>query len=326
MNMLKENMVLLKGQGLKQYFEVNSPFGIGKRKLLRAIDGVDIEIFDRETLGLAGESGCGKSTLGRVLLRLIQPTEGRIFFLDNDITEMPEKKLRDLRRYLQIILQNPFASLNPRLRVSRSAGEGLEVHKICSKSEIKEILIEMFIRVGLKKEYLDKYPHELSGGERQRVCIARALVLKPKVIVADEPVSALDVTIQSQIIDLLLGLQDEFALSYLFITHDLRILRRIAHRTAIMYLGKIVEFGTTEEIFKNPLHPYTEILLNSIPPAHPQEKRRQIKITGEVPSATDIPSGCRFRTRCPYAFKRCSEEMPELKEVTTHHWAACFLR
>lgn len=318
--------VLLRADGLKKYFEVSNPFVIGKRKLLRAIDGVDIEIFEKETLGLAGESGCGKSTLGRVLLRLIPPTEGRIFFYNNDITEMPERRLRELRKHLQIILQNPFASLNPRLKVFKSAGEGLEVHKLCPRKEIREILTDIFVRVGLKKEHLDKYPHELSGGERQRVCIARALVLKPKVIVADEPVSALDVTIQSQIIDLLLGLQDEFSLSYLFITHDLRILRRIAHRTAVMYLGRIVELGRTEEIFKNPLHPYTEILLNSIPRAHPQEKRRNVQIIGEVPSATEIPSGCRFRTRCPYVFKRCNEEIPELKEITTHHWAACFLR
>lgn len=326
MNMLPASQVLLSCNGLRKYFEVSGPFDIWKKKIMRAVDGIDIKIFEKETLGLAGESGCGKSTLGRVVLRLIPPTEGRIFFLDNEITEIPEKKLRGYRKHLQIILQNPFASLNPRLKVFKSAGEGLEVHKICARKEIKEILRDMFVRVGLKKEHLDKYPHELSGGERQRVCIARVLVLKPRVVVADEPVSALDVTIQSQIIDLLLGLQDDFSLSYLFITHDLRILRRIAHRTAVMYLGRIMELGNTEEIFKNPLHPYTEILLNSIPPAHPQEKRRNVQITGEVPSATDIPSGCRFRTRCLYAFKRCSEEIPELKEITTHHWAACFLR
>lgn len=326
MNMSEEKKVLLRGQGLKKYFEVSSPYGIGRKKLMKAVDGVDIEIYERETLGLAGESGCGKSTLARVLLRLIQPTDGKIFFLDDEITEMPEKKMRAYRKHLQIILQNPFASLNPRLKVFKSAGEGLEVHKLCSKKEIKRILSDIFVRVGLKKEYLYKYPHELSGGERQRVCIARALVLKPRVIVADEPVSALDVTIQSQIIDLLLGLQDDFSLSYLFITHDLRILRRIAHRTAVMYLGKIMEFGNTEEIFKNPLHPYTEILLNSIPPSHPLEKRKNVQFTGEVPSATNIPSGCRFRTRCPYAFEKCSTEIPELREITTHHWAACFLR
>lgn len=317
--------VLLKGVGLKKYFDLREPFGI-RRRVIKAVDGLDIEINEKETLGLAGESGCGKSTLGRVLLRLIKPTAGRVFFLDQDITEVSEREIRKLRKDMQIVLQNPYASLNPRLRILKSVGEGLEVNGGYTKREIREIVAQLFVKVGLKREYLEKYPHELSGGERQRVCIARALVLKPRIIVADEPVSALDVTIQSQILDLFLRLQEEMFLSYLFITHDLRVLRHIAHRSAIMYLGKIVELGETEEIFNNPLHPYTEILLNSIPPEHPAKRRKVQLIPAEIPSATDLPSGCRFRTRCPYAFNRCKDEVPELKEVIKNHWVACFLR
>lgn len=324
--MNEKNNIILSGQGLKKYFEVSAPFRLFRKEYLKAVDGVNIEIYGKETLGLAGESGCGKSTLGRVLIRLIAPTEGKIFFKNKDITETPEKKLREYRKYMQIILQNPYASLNPRKKIFKSVSEGLEIHHLYRKEEIKDVIMSTFERVGLKKEHLLRYPHELSGGERQRVCIARAIVLKPSLIVADEAVSALDVTIQSQIIDLLIKLQEDFSLSYLFITHDLRILKRIAHRIAIMYLGRIVELAPAEELFKNPLHPYTEILLNSIPALHPRRSGEKIKISGEVPSATRIPSGCRFQTRCPYAFDKCRIEEPELKEVLSHHWVACFLR
>ncbi|HEY4715773.1 MAG TPA: ABC transporter ATP-binding protein [bacterium] len=319
------NNPLINATGLKRYFDISGPFTFLKKRIVKAVDGVDIKIYNGEAFGLVGESGSGKSTLGRLLLRLIPASQGKIVFLNKDITDLPERRLKELRKQMQIILQNPYASLNPRMRVGKSAAEGLDAHRIGSKRERLDSVIKMFETVGLKREYIQKFPHELSGGERQRVCIARALILNPRFVVADEPVSALDVTIQAQILSLLTQLQKQFSLSILLITHDLRIVRHIAKTTAVMYLGKIVELADTEELFKNPIHPYSKLLLASIPPAHPKDRKNRTHDPENYNAIMFPQNGCRFINRCESAKTECSEEKEILREISKNHWVACSL-
>ncbi|MYE14222.1 MAG: ATP-binding cassette domain-containing protein [Gammaproteobacteria bacterium] len=317
---------VLEVEGLRKYF-------VSPRRLLgppagvvHAVDGVSFTIGARETLGLVGESGCGKSTVGRTVLRLLKPTEGTIRLLGDDITHLESRALRPYRRRMQIIFQDPYSSLDPRMTAGDIAGELLGVHGVSSRAERNERVAELFARVGLRRDQIANYPHEFSGGQRQRLGIARALSLQPSLIVCDEPVSALDVSIQAQVINLLMDLQAEYGLSYLFIAHDLAVVEHISHRVAVMYLGRIVEFADKRELFANPLHPYTESLLDAVPVPDPRRVRRRRIVRGDVPSPIDRPSGCHFHTRCPYAVERCRREDPALREVEPGHEVACHLR
>lgn len=290
---------------------------------LRAVDSVTFDIFQGETLGLVGESGCGKSTTGRCVLRLIEPTSGEIEFEHRDVTAMSKAELRSLRREAQIIFQDPAASLNPRMKVGDIVAEPLVIHKIGTKQERRERVAWMLGKVGLDADYMNRYSHEFSGGQLQRIGVARALALNPKLIVADEPVSALDVSVQAQVVNLLQDLQQEFGLTYLFISHGLAVVEHISTRVAVMYLGRIVEIATAADLYANPLHPYTRALLSAIPIPDPKEKRERIILKGDVPTARNPPSGCRFRTRCPIAIDECRSIDPELREISTGHAAAC---
>jgi len=291
--------------------------------LVRAVDDITFDIFEGETLGLVGESGCGKSTVGRCLLRLHEPTSGEVFFEGKNLVGLPNREMQTLRREMQIIFQDPYASLNPRLNIYSIVSEPLKIHGIGNKTEQKERVADLLKKVGLDPDYMFRYPHEFSGGQRQRLGIARALALNPKLIIADEPVSALDVSVQAQVVNLLQDLQNEFGLTYLFISHGLAVVEHISQRVAVMYLGKIVEISEGRELYDNPLHPYTKALLSAIPVPDPKKKRERIVLKGDVPTPINPPSGCRFRTRCPWAIEECARVIPELKEIKSEHFAAC---
>ena len=302
-------------RNLTKEYQLKNSFGIRKKQVVHAVSGVSIKIYEGETLSLVGESGCGKSTLGRMMMRLIEPTEGEIIFEGQDITACSEKQMNQVYQKIQMIFQDPYASLNPRMKVRQLIGEPLVTHRACiGREETDKRVKELMHMVGIRPELIDRYPHQFSGGQRQRIGIARALALNPRLIVCDEPVSALDVSIQSQILNLLKDLQQEFKLTYLVISHDLGVVHYISDRICVMFLGKVCEIGETEEIYKNPLHPYTKFLLQAVPSMDPEKRQKRENIlTGEIPSAVNPPSGCRFRTRCPYAKEICGEREPELK-------------
>ncbi len=312
--------------GLHKHFPIKK--GLLRRAAGRvyAVDGVSFSIGRGETLGLVGELGCGKSTVARTLLRLIEPTAGSIKLNGHDITRLGRAAMRPHRRQMQIIFQDPFSSLNPRMSAGAIVGEPLQIHSIARGKEKEERVAALFEQVGLRPQQMRSFPHQFSGGQRQRICIARALALSPQLIVGDEPVSALDVSIQAQVINLLMDLQREKNLSYLFIAHDLAVVEHISHRIAVMYLGRIVEFADKETLFTNPLHPYTEALLAAVPVPNPRIKRKKQLLQGDVPSPINPPPGCRFHTRCPYAEARCKIESPPLREVAPGHQVACHLR
>jgi oligopeptide/dipeptide ABC transporter ATP-binding protein len=317
---------LLEVTGLKKHFPIKKGLLSRTRDYVYAVDDVSFHINEGETLGLVGESGCGKSTVGRTVLRLLDPTAGTIKLNGRDITHLSKTEMRPVRKDMQIIFQDPYSSLNPRMSAGRIVEEMLRVHDIGTPDERQDRVAELFERVGLRKAQMESYPHEFSGGQRQRIGIARALALNPKVIIGDEPVSALDVSIQAQVINLLMDLQAELNLSYLFIAHDLAVVEHISHRIAVMYLGRIVEYTDKKTLFTSPQHPYTEALLSAVPIPDPTVRRKKIILQGDVPSPIKPPSGCHFHTRCPYVEARCKVEEPQLKELAPGHVVACHLR
>lgn len=316
---------LLQVDNLVKHFPVRRGM-LGKETAqVRAVDGVSFSLAAGETLGLVGESGCGKSTLGRTLLRLIEPTSGRILWRDQDIVPLGPAPMRALRREMQIIFQDPYASLNPRMTVGEIIGEAFSIHGLAKGVERRARVLELMHRVGLRSDQIDRYPHEFSGGQRQRIGIARALAVEPKLIVADEPISALDVSIQAQIVNLLRDLQEELGLAYVFISHDLKIVEYLSDRVAVMYLGRIVELAKSSDLYRSPQHPYTQALLSAVPIPNPQKRRDRIVLEGDVPSPMNPPSGCTFHPRCPLAIERCRSETPELRASGSGegHVAAC---
>ncbi len=316
---------LIKVQNLKKYFPVRA--GLLQRVVahVQAVDDVSFVVREGETLGLVGESGCGKTTVGRTMLRLIEPTAGAVEFDGQDVLKLRGNDLKKMRRNMQIIFQDPYASLDPRMPIGESVMEGLNIHNIGSRKERFDIMLDTLKKVGLEDYHARRYPHEFSGGQRQRIGIARALALRPKFIVCDEPVSALDVSIQSQVLNILNDLQEEFGLTYLFIAHNLSVVEHISDRVAVMYLGKMVELTGREELFANPMHPYTKALMSAIPIPEPNLKRDRIILKGDVPSPLNPPSGCRFHPRCPVVMDICSQQEPAFKEYKPDHFVACWL-
>ena len=317
--------VILEVQNLRKTFPLKKTITGKVTKELVAVDGVSFKLKAGETLGIVGESGCGKTTLGRAILKLHEPTGGRIIFEGRDITDLKSKEMREIRKKMQIIFQDPYSSLPPRSTVGGILSEPVEVHNIVPKSEIKDYVLDLMDKCGLRDYYYERYPHEFSGGQRQRICIARALSVNPKLVICDEPVSALDVSIQAQIINLLKKLQNEMGLTYVFISHDLSVVKYISDKIGVMYLGSMVEFGTKEDIFSKPLHPYTQALFSAIPHPDPDVKMNRIILKGDIPSPANPPKGCRFHTRCPHAMEICSQEAPEYKDYGNGHCAACHL-
>ena len=330
--MSANNSTLLSIRDLKVHFDLGGGGPLDKllgknpeKRVVKAVDGVSLEIYEQETLGLVGESGCGKSTLGRAILRLTEPTAGQVFYRDRDLGRLSQRQLREQRRHLQIIFQDPYASLNPRMTIGQIVGEPLETFRLARGREVEKRVQELLETVGLSKRFVKRYPHEFSGGQRQRIGIARALAVDPDFIVADEPISALDVSIQAQIMNLLDRLRREKNLTYLFISHDLRAIRHVSDRVAVMYLGKLVEIAEAKTIYKEPLMPYTKALISAVPVPDPEVEatRQRIMLEGDVPSPINPPSGCPFHTRCPYAIDVCKDVVPSLVEIKPSHFAAC---
>jgi peptide/nickel transport system ATP-binding protein len=322
---------IVKVEHLKKYFPVQKSFleQLFTRKLsyVKAVDDVTFSIKKGEIFTLAGESGCGKTTTGRIILKLAKPTSGKIYFDGSDVTNLKGEKLRLIRRRMQMIFQDPYASLNPRMKIGDAVGHPLEIHGLAKGEEKKKMVLEVLEKVGLTPPYqfINLYPHQLSGGQRQRVALARSIILKPEFIVADEPVSMIDVSLRTTIIDLMLTLRKELGLTYLFITHDLAVAKYISDRIAIMYLGRIIELGSRATLFLKPMHPYTQALLSAIPVPNPERKRKPVELAGEVPSPINMPSGCRFHPRCPYQKDICRKKEPKLKEIEREHFVECFL-
>ncbi len=325
---MTSNKVLLRVENLVKHFPIKKGVLIQKQVgAVRAVDGVSFNIFEGETLGLVGESGCGKSTTGRAILQLHRPTSGSVFFGDKDLVALKGEELRHMRRKMQMIFQDPYASLNPRMTVGEIVGEPMIIHETHKGKEVHDRVEHLLKLVGLNAAFANRYPHEFSGGQRQRIGVARALALEPSLIVCDEPISALDVSVQAQVVNLLEDLQEQLGLTYLFIAHDLSMVRHISDRVAVMYLGVIAELTTRDELYNNPLHPYTQALLSAVPIPDPlaEEKRQRIILQGDVPSPINPPSGCHFRTRCPLATTICAEAKPEFREVSPGHFVACHL-
>lgn len=316
------NQTLLEVQNVKKYFPIPSKLFSRKKEFVKAVDGVSFTVNKGETLSIVGESGCGKSTTGRMIMKLLDITEGKLIFDGQDITNMTDDQIRPLRKEFQMVFQDPYASLNPRLTIKEILEEPLIVHNF-NKGNRNQRVTELLEVVGLNKYHADRYPHEFSGGQRQRIGIARALAVNPKLIIADEPVSALDVSIQSQVLNLMKDLQEEFGLTYVFIAHDLSVVEHISDRVGVMYLGRIVELATRDELFGKPLHPYTKALLSAVPIPDPTVKRERIILKGDIPSPANPPSGCTFHTRCPFAQETCKIQVPEFRELESGHYVAC---